>query len=700
MKFNAKLQTKILFMIGFPLTVLIAAVSFHIADFYETKKEATVMAQNAQVMKATQEVVRTLQNVRAVSTSYVADKATEKELLEVREKSDQAIHVLQGLFKEYSFERTIVESVSHSLEGISSLRKEVDLKKSGAIISGNYSNFIKEISLEASRVAQKDRYEGLEASLVSSGILQDAAEAIGQMRAVGTAVLDSGTAMSQEQEDKLRTLYGMMDAYLDSHALKLSPAAKQEIEKVRSSKELVVVKHGVSIMLQKARVGDYGISRGEYFNAATQTVNGLSAVMEVLLTEVIGQANKDKDTATAQFLSVLLGTVLGVVCLIAFTWIFVRKLSLSMTKIADALANNTNQLNEVAVSVAEASTELSSSATEQASALQETVSSIDEVSAMVAKNADNAKKSQDVSLKGQEAAEDGKKVVESMIQSIEDISRSNADIVLQIEKSNSEIANIVKVITEIGNKTKVINDIVFQTKLLSFNASVEAARAGEHGKGFAVVAEEVGNLAQMSGNAAKEIAEMLENSIHRVESIVTESSHKIEQLVTVGKEKVEAGAVTAKKCGEVLTGIVKDVTDCNVMVSEIAVASQEQNQGVSEITKAMNQLDQVTQQNAAASQQAATSAEQLRGRSAELKLMAEELANLVEGRGVNRGAGKRSDEKQKSPKKGSVIPLKAKAFDSIDESSERGEPSMASMKKVVGGGTPVPTADDDRFEEI
>ena len=71
-------------------------------------------------------------------------------------------------------------------------------------------------------------------------------------------------------------------------------------------------------------------------------------------------------------------------------------------------------------------------------------------------------------------------------------------------------------ISEIGNKTKVINDIVFQTKLLSFNASVEAARAGEHGKGFSVVAEEVGNLAHMSGNSAKEITQLLESSINRV----------------------------------------------------------------------------------------------------------------------------------------------------------------------------------------
>lgn len=102
-----------------------------------------------------------------------------------------------------------------------------------------------------------------------------------------------------------------------------------------------------------------------------------------------------------------------------------------------------------------------------------------------------------------------------MIHSITEISESNDRIMSQVADGNRKISEIVQVISEIGNKTKVINDIVFQTKLLSFNASVEAARAGEHGKGFAVVAEEVGNLAQMSGNAAKEISDMLNGSVSR-----------------------------------------------------------------------------------------------------------------------------------------------------------------------------------------
>ena len=92
-----------------------------------------------------------------------------------------------------------------------------------------------------------------------------------------------------------------------------------------------------------------------------------------------------------------------------------------------------------------------------------------------------------------------------MLRSIDEINQSQKDTIETLDTTASDVKNMMTLIETINQKTSVINDIVFQTKLLSFNASVEAARAGEHGKGFAVVAEEVGNLAQMSGNAAQEI---------------------------------------------------------------------------------------------------------------------------------------------------------------------------------------------------
>lgn len=388
---------------------------------------------------------------------------------------------------------------------------------------------------------------------------------------------------------------------------------------------------------------------------------------------------------------------LGVLFLFALlsAFYFSRSLAMQLRGMANGLSENSKQVNQVSHQLAESSNQLSSSATEQAAALQETVASIDQVSAMVAKNADNAKRSQDISVTSAEAAQKGKIAVTDVIRSIDEINDSSKEIVKQIEEGNRQISEIVKVITEIGNKTKVINDIVFQTKLLSFNASVEAARAGEHGKGFAVVAEEVGNLAQMSGNAAKEISQMLESSIAKVDQIVAETKGRVERLTELSKTKVEAGTVTAKRCGEVLDEIVRSVSEVNVMVSEIATASKEQAQGVSEINKAMNQLDQVTQANASSSQDAAAGAERLRDQSRRMSEIIDQLSLAVEG-----GAGTQAGQGASKPAAPSA-PVKSSGNNNIVHFPQKQSAPVQSapFKAAVGSDTP-PSRDDSRFEEV
>jgi methyl-accepting chemotaxis protein len=244
----------------------------------------------------------------------------------------------------------------------------------------------------------------------------------------------------------------------------------------------------------------------------------------------------------------------------------------------------------------------------------------------------------------------GREIVGQMIQSIGEIRMSNQAILQQIEASNTEIGQIVKLIQEIGSKTRVINDIVFQTKLLSFNASVEAARAGEHGKGFAVVAEEVGNLAQMSGNAAKEISSMLENGIQSVERIVRETQSRVGDLIRQGEQKIESGSEVATQCGQALQEILAQVEEVTRMAQEISTASQEQAQGVHELTQAMNQLDQATQQNSQTSQNAAGSATKLSQQSEELRRAIGDLERVLQG-------GTNTDSVPPSESRGGNSPL-------------------------------------------
>jgi methyl-accepting chemotaxis protein len=172
----------------------------------------------------------------------------------------------------------------------------------------------------------------------------------------------------------------------------------------------------------------------------------------------------------------------------------------------------------------------------------------------------------------------------------------------QAEKGGSVVSQAVKAMADINDASKkiadiigVIDDIAFQTNLLALNAAVEAARAGEQGRGFAVVASEVRSLAGRSATAAKEIKELIQDSV----------------------KKVEDGSVLVTQSGQTLEKIVASVKKVSDIVAEIAAASREQSSGIEQVNRAVMQMDELTQQNAALVEQATAAsqamAEQVRG---------------------------------------------------------------------------------------
>lgn len=343
-------------------------------------------------------------------------------------------------------------------------------------------------------------------------------------------------------------------------------------------------------------------------------------------------AEKTSDTADmVTGVTVVLGVIFG-----AFIAYFISTgLTTQLRDLTNSLSEGADVVAKASDNISHSSEELAASVNEQAAAIQETTASTEELSAMVKKNQENASQSNAVSKKSADSAQAGKQSVEDMIRAIEDIHKSNEKMMTTVNNNNNNIEEIIKVIHEISNKTKVINEIVFQTKLLSFNASVEAARAGEQGKGFAVVAEEVGNLATMSGTAAQEISDMLSASTAKVESIVNKTKEEVGVLMIEGKNKVEHGIHVANICNDLLDQIVGHVNQVDSMVSDITVASEEQSKGISEISRAMGQLDQATQINADSSRQMAFSSEELSGQAKKLNLLVLDLKNTVEGKAAS-----------------------------------------------------------------
>jgi methyl-accepting chemotaxis protein len=253
-----------------------------------------------------------------------------------------------------------------------------------------------------------------------------------------------------------------------------------------------------------------------------------------------------------------------------------QKLGDDLNQILLQLLTAGQQIDSGSTQVADASQTLSQGATESAASLQQISSSMNVIGSQTSHSAENADQANTLTSKARSAATVGSQRMEEMVSAMADINAAGHD-----------IAKIIK----------VIDEIAFQTNLLALNAAVEAARAGQHGKGFAVVAEEVRNLAARSAKAASETAELIEGSV----------------------EKADNGMRIAEGTAEALNEIVTEISKCSNLISEIAVASNEQAQGVSQVNIGLQQIDQVIQQNTASAEESAATSEELSSQASHLQ---------------------------------------------------------------------------------
>ncbi|MDB5777187.1 MAG: hypothetical protein JWP38_3320 [Herbaspirillum sp.] len=257
-----------------------------------------------------------------------------------------------------------------------------------------------------------------------------------------------------------------------------------------------------------------------------------------------------------------------------------KEMTENLGNIVSEVRNGTQSIATGSEQIAAGNLDLSSRTEQQAAALEETASSMEELTSTVKQNADNAQQANNLAASASEVAVKGGEVVSRVVTTMG-----------SINASSKKIVDIIS----------VIDGIAFQTNILALNAAVEAARAGEQGRGFAVVAAEVRNLAQRSAAAAREIKTLIGDSV----------------------EKVDAGSRLVSETGSTMDEIVRSVRQVTDIMSEILVASQEQSSGIDQMSQAIGQMDQVTQQNAALVEEAAAAA-------GSLKEQARHLAQVVE----------------------------------------------------------------------
>ncbi|KAF0165561.1 MAG: methyl-accepting chemotaxis protein [Rhodocyclaceae bacterium] len=239
-----------------------------------------------------------------------------------------------------------------------------------------------------------------------------------------------------------------------------------------------------------------------------------------------------------------------------------------LREVVGRIKEATTAIDIASQEIAAGNEDLSSRTEEQASSLEETASSMEEINAAVRNNAASSKQANDLAKNSNQIATHGMQVVKQVV-----------DTMSGIQASSKKIADIIG----------VIDTIAFQTNILALNAAVEAARAGEQGRGFAVVATEVRSLAARSAAAAKEI-----------KGLIAESA-----------DKVDSGARLVREAGDTMDDVVTSFDLVASLVTEIAAASREQSGGIEQVTQAVAQMDEVTQQNAALVEQAAAAAESL-----------------------------------------------------------------------------------------
>ena len=415
----------------------------------------------------------------------------------------------------------------------------------------------------------------------------------------------------------IKTVRDTANAY--KTALYTSKSMRKDGASIVEIDQFVKISDGPALeAIDKLGEGHFGIDSVYWFKTQTTKINLLKEVDDWLSEALIGHVKVLGDRAAAERIFFLLLAVASIVIAIIISYAVARSITTNVVntlnllkdiaegdgdltqrlevngtdeiaQLADAFNTFANKIEEMVIEVKEVgqsirvsageiamgNTDLSHRTEEQASSLEETASSMEEMTASVNQNADNARQANQLVRSTRDLAAKGGETVQRTVTAMEDINNSSR-----------KVADIIS----------VIDGIAFQTNLLALNAAVEAARAGEQGRGFAVVAGEVRNLAGRSAEAAKEIKTLIGDSV----------------------QKVEHGTELVDESGKTLDEIVMAVKKVADIVSEIAAASQEQATGIGEVGSAINQMDEVTQQNAALVEQAAAASESMEEQSNQL----------------------------------------------------------------------------------
>jgi methyl-accepting chemotaxis protein len=396
----------------------------------------------------------------------------------------------------------------------------------------------------------------------------DLAKYSGQFHSDAGKVKEIGSELSAEITDE--EAHALIAQFLEAHAALLT--------KYEAALQVFTATHGTNPRDADNRV------KGED-RAPTDLVD---RIVTVLSKRANAAVSSEKEAVARRIWIVSLAVLAAFVLIVALAAATIGRISRTLLGAVANLSEIADQVTGAATQVSSSSQSLAQGSSEQAASLQETSASSEEINSMARRNTDDSRAAADLVAASQQ------KFIET--------NRSLEQTVAAMDQINAQSGKISKII-------KTIDEIAFQTNILALNAAVEAARAGEAGMGFAVVADEVRNLAQRCAQAARDTAELIEESVAKS----SDGKAKVDQVATA------------------IRGVTEEAAKVKMLVDAVSLGSREQARGVEQVSKAITQIEQVTQTTAANAEEGAAAAEELNAQSAALKDVVSNLAAMVGG---------------------------------------------------------------------
>ncbi|ELY4223623.1 nitrate- and nitrite sensing domain-containing protein [Cronobacter sakazakii] len=582
----------------------------------DTERQMRNVEEVTRLAKSAGDVVHELQKERGLSAGYLGSRGAQfsRELTAQRARTDSALAAFNAAMK-----NTDEESLKGSVgEAIRAFRQRVsmldDTRQQITALSvpapqgvAFYTDTISTVLELVGRSTRLSHAGVIVNQMVVYYSLLSMKEQAGVERALLSGIFFADR-FADGQLARLSEVVGKQQAWLAA-SRQLSDA--EGVKRIDAALALPSATRALAlrqIAFGKAASGGFGVSPASWFTAQTQRIDTLRTLENAASAQLLATAGQLASDARAGWQRFLAITLLALIVAVSFAVVVARsihrQLHATLTAIDGMEGDLTRRLDvpgsdelsalnlaynraiediqrivaeiktgavvlrHASADIAAGNQDLAQRTDEQAASLVETAASMEQITTVITQTADNAHEAERLT-----------RLMEEEMQSASAVAHAARQSMADIQASSEQISRIV------GS----IDDISFQTNLLALNAAVEAARAGELGRGFAVVASEVRTLSQRCAREAGLIRELVANNMAKIGE---------------GVEHVDAS-------GKALDGAVANTARMRTFISDIARAAAEQSLGVSQVHEALNQLEQVTQQNAALVSEAATASQTL-----------------------------------------------------------------------------------------